>query len=59
MKDIKLWEDDDGFLVAFNADGSSFKMFYKKADTVPDAFQLYFQTLSESYPNQKAEFLLK
>ena len=37
MKDIKLWEDDDGFLVAFNADGSSFKMFYKKADTVPDA----------------------
>ncbi len=51
MKNIKLWEDDDGFLVAFNSDGSSFRLFYKKLDddVVPPAFQTYFKTLADTY----------
>lgn len=61
MKDIKLWEDDDGFLVAFNSDGDSLRLFYKHLDdaTVPKPLQNYFKTLVETYPQMKKEFTLK
>lgn len=61
MKDIKLWEDDDGFLVAFNSDGDSLRLFYKQLDdaTVPPPLQNYFKTLVETYPQMKKEFSLK
>lgn len=35
MKDIKLWDDDGGFLVAFNSDGESLRPFYLDKKTVP------------------------
>ena len=34
-RNVGLWENYDGFLLAFNADGSSIRPFYKKVETVP------------------------
>ena len=38
-QNVGLWEDYDGFLLAFNADGGSIMPFYKKLETVPLKFR--------------------
>ena len=29
MENIRLWEEDNGFLLAFNSDNTSIRLFYK------------------------------
>ncbi len=45
MDQIRLWEEDDGFLLAFNADNSTIRLLYKDLKYVPNTFKRYFLTL--------------
>lgn len=46
-KNVGLWENYDGFLLAFNADGSSICPFYKKLDSVPKNLQLFIRDIDK------------
>ena len=41
-KNVGLWENYDGFLLAFNADGSSIRPFYKTITSVPPSLLQFF-----------------
>ena len=53
MKNTTLWENDNGFLLAFNEDGNSLRLFYKNMKFVPKQLQDYFGRIVKKYPQLK------
>ena len=46
MKQVKKWHFSDEFWVAFNEDGSSFTVFYRKNKSVPSQLRNYLNRMA-------------
>lgn len=56
-RNVGLWENYDGFLLAFNADGSSIRPFYKKVETVPKTLNDFVTGIGKIVKQDSSELM--